>query len=102
MCIRDRSTTNVHALVIGEHGDSELPVWSAASVAGRSLAKRLAAKPEMQADLDEIFVRTRDAAYQLIEAKGSTSYGIGMALARITRAVPVSYTHLTLPTSDLG
>ncbi|HMT33283.1 MAG TPA: L-lactate dehydrogenase [Dermatophilaceae bacterium] len=94
------STTNVHALVIGEHGDSELPVWSAASVAGRSLAKRLAAKPEMQADLDEIFVRTRDAAYQLIEAKGSTSYGIGMALARITRAV-LSNQKVTLPVSAL-
>ena len=71
------STTNVHALVIGEHGDSELPVWSAASVAGRSLAKRLAAKPDMQADLDEICGRTPDAAYHRTEAKGSTAYVIG-------------------------
>ena len=94
------STTNVHAMVIGEHGDSELPVWSAASIAGRSLAKRLAARPQMRADLDEIFVRTRDAAYEIIEAKGSTSFGIGMALARITRAV-LSNQKVTLPVSAL-
>ena len=56
MCIRDRaqyfevSTTNVHAMIIGEHGDSELPVWASASIAGRSLARRLAARPEMKAD----------------------------------------------------
>jgi L-lactate dehydrogenase len=94
------ATTNVHAMIIGEHGDSELPVWSAASIAGRSLAKRVAAKPEIQADLDEIFVKTRDAAYEIISAKGSTSYGIGMALARITRAI-LSNQKVTLPVSAL-
>ncbi len=94
------ATTNVHALVIGEHGDSELPVWSAASVAGRSIAKRIAARPEIQADLDEIFVHTRDAAYDIIDAKGSTSYGIGMGLARITRAI-LSNQKVTLPVSAL-
>lgn len=81
------ATTNVHATIIGEHGDSELPVWSAASVAGRSLSKRVAARPSLQEDLDEIFAQTRDAAYDIIDAKGSTSYGIAMGLARITRAI---------------
>lgn len=94
------ATTNVHAMVIGEHGDSELPVWSAASVAGRSLTRRIAARPEIRADIDDIFVRTRDAAYEIIGAKGSTSYGIGMALARITRAV-MSNQKVTLPVSAL-
>lgn len=94
------ATTNVHAVVIGEHGDSELPVWSSASVAGRSIPKRLAIRPEMRADLDEIFAATRDAAYEIIGAKGSTSYGIGMALARITRAV-MSNQKVTLPVSTL-
>ncbi|WP_226346977.1 L-lactate dehydrogenase [Agilicoccus flavus] len=94
------ATTNVHAMVIGEHGDSELPVWSAASVAGRSLARRIAARPEIRVDIDDIFVRTRDAAYEIIGAKGSTSYGIGMALARITRAV-MSNQKVTLPVSAL-
>ncbi|MBK8435808.1 MAG: L-lactate dehydrogenase [Austwickia sp.] len=94
------ATTNVHATIIGEHGDSELPVWSSASIAGRSLTKRLAARPEMRADIEDIFVRTRDAAYDIIDAKGSTSYGIGMALARITLAV-LANQKVTLPVSAL-
>lgn len=81
------SPMSVHAYIIGEHGDSELPVLSSANVAGVSLAKRLAARPELHDELEDIFVRTRDAAYRIIDAKGSTSYGIGMGLARITRAI---------------
>lgn len=94
------ATTNVHALIIGEHGDSELPVWSAASIAGRSLTKRIAANPQIADDIEDIYVRTRDAAYDIIAAKGSTSYGIGMALARITRAI-LSNQKVTLPVSAL-
>lgn len=92
------STTNVHALIIGEHGDSELPVWSSATIAGRSLRRRLADDPMMKPALDELFLETRDAAYDIIEAKGSTSFGIGMALARITRAV-LANQKVTLPVS---
>ena len=94
------ATANVHALIIGEHGDSELPVWSAANIAGRSLHRRLTERPQMRADLDEIFVTTRDAAYDIIDAKGSTSYGVGMALARITRAV-FRNEKVSLPVSTL-
>jgi L-lactate dehydrogenase len=94
------ATSNVHALIIGEHGDSELPVWSAANIAGRSLHRRLAERPELRADLDDIFVATRDAAYDIIDAKGSTSYGIGMALARVTRAV-FRNEKVSLPVSTL-
>lgn len=94
------ATTNVHATIIGEHGDTELPVWSAASIAGRSLSKRLQQRPEMREHLDDIFAKTRDAAYDIIAAKGSTSYGVGMALARITRAI-MSNQKVTLPVSAL-
>lgn len=94
------STSNVHALIIGEHGDSELPAWSAASVAGRSISRRIAADPGLRDQLDAIFQRTRDAAYQIIDAKGSTSYGIGMSLARITRAI-LKNEKSTLPVSTL-
>lgn len=94
------ATTNVHATIIGEHGDTELPVWSAASIAGRSITKRVQAHPELEQMLQEIFVGTRDAAYDIISAKGSTSYGVGMALARITRAV-MSNQKVTLPVSAL-
>lgn len=94
------ATTNVHAFIIGEHGDSELPVWSAASVAGRSLTRRVAAHPTMRGDLEKIFERTRDAAYEIIDAKGSTSFGIGMGLARITRAI-LENEDVVLPVSVL-
>lgn len=92
------ATSNVHATIIGEHGDSELPVWSAASVAGRSIHKRIAAHPELRDTLDDIFRRTREAAYTIIDAKGSTSYGIGMSLARITRAI-LKNEKVTMPVS---
>lgn len=81
------SPTSVHAYVIGEHGDTELPVLSAGSVAGVPLPARLAQTPTGEEDVEDIFVRTRDAAYEIIKAKGSTSFGIGVGLARITRAV---------------
>ncbi|GAB79316.1 L-lactate dehydrogenase [Austwickia chelonae] len=94
------ATTNVHATIIGEHGDSELPAWSAASIAGRSITRRLAQHPELHDELDRIFAMTRDAAYDIIDAKGSTSYGVGMALARITRAI-MRNEKVTLPVSAL-
>ena len=79
--------TSIHAYIIGEHGDTELPVLSSATVAGVSMRKKLEKDPELEGRLEKIFEQTRDAAYTIIDAKGSTSYGIGMGLARITRAV---------------
>lgn len=71
---------SVHAHIIGEHGDSELPVWSHANVAG------------VQVDLpeekrDAIFKDTKEAAYQIINAKGATFYAIALALDRICAAI---------------
>lgn len=71
---------SVHAHIIGEHGDTELPVWSHANVAG------------LQVDLpkerqDAIFQETREAAYQIINAKGATYYAIALALDRICAAI---------------
>ena len=91
----------MHAYVIGEHGDTELPVLSAGSVAGTSISHRLEKMGETaNEDVDEIFVKTRDAAYEIIQAKGSTSFGIGMGLARITQAV-FSNQDVVLPISTL-
>ena len=80
--------TNVHAYIIGEHGDSELPAYSSADVAGIPVYKLMqrAAHYKME-DLDEIFVNVRDAAYKIIEGKGATYYGIAMGLVRITKAI---------------
>lgn len=81
-------TRNVHAYIIGEHGDTELPVWSRADVAGRSVSEWLAqSKHYKQEELDELFLNVRDAAYHIIERKGATYYGIAMGLVRLTKAI---------------
>lgn len=82
-------TRNVHAAIIGEHGDTEFAVWSQASIGIESLDKVIERRnnPEDKAKLDEIFVNVRDAAYHIIERKGATYYAIGMALARVTKAI---------------
>ncbi len=96
----DVSPISVHAYVIGEHGDTELPVLSSGSVAGVPLRKRLEHKATGSEDIEEIFTKTRDAAYEIIQATGSTSYGIGMGLARIVRAV-LQNQDVALPVSAL-
>lgn len=81
-------TRNVHAYIIGEHGDTELPVWSRASVGVERLEEISSAKHNVNKEcLEEIFVNVRDAAYHIIERKGATYYGIGMSLVRITKAI---------------
>lgn len=92
--------SSIHAYIVGEHGDTELPVLSSATVAGVSMRNQLEKNPELEAELEKIFEETRDAAYNIIEAKGSTSYGIGMGLARITRAV-IHNQEVALPVSAL-
>ena len=83
----ETAPSSVHAYIIGEHGDTELPVLSSATIAGVSMRRMLEKDPELEGRLEKIFEQTRDAAYHIIDAKGSTSYGIGMGLARITRAM---------------
>ncbi|OME80770.1 L-lactate dehydrogenase [Paenibacillus sp. FSL A5-0031] len=71
---------SVHAHIIGEHGDSELPLWSLANVAGSSISLS-------EEEKSDIFTHTRDAAYEIIEAKGATYYAIALALDRIVTAI---------------
>ena len=76
---------SVHAYIIGEHGDSEVPVWSLANIAGMRLpefckAQGLACDQEI---MERIFARTRDAAYQIIERKGATFYAVAAGLMSI-------------------
>ncbi|WP_018663073.1 L-lactate dehydrogenase [Heyndrickxia acidiproducens] len=78
---------NVHAAIIGEHGDTELPVWSHTTIGYDRIENYLESGRIDQKTLDETFVNTRDAAYHIIERKGATFYGIGMSLTRITRAI---------------
>jgi L-lactate dehydrogenase len=76
----DIDSRSIHAHIIGEHGDSEVPLWSLANIAGSAI---LLSEEENQ----EIFVNTRDAAYKIIEAKGATYYAIALALDRICTAI---------------
>lgn len=81
-------TRNVHAYIIGEHGDTELPVWSHADIGGKPVDEFLGTGGEYRReDLDQIFVNVRDAAYQIIQRKGATFYGIAMGLIRISKAI---------------
>lgn len=79
---------NVHAYIVGEHGDTELPVWSHADIAGLPIAAWTKKKKDFQQeDLDQVFINVRDAAYQIIQRKGATFYGIAMGLVRLTKAI---------------
>ncbi|PEY34534.1 L-lactate dehydrogenase [Bacillus cereus] len=79
---------NIHAYIIGEHGDTELAVWSHVSIGIQKLQTILEKdNNHNQKDLDEIFINVRDAAYHIIERKGATYYGIGMSLLRVTKAI---------------
>jgi L-lactate dehydrogenase len=80
---------NVHAYIIGEHGDSEVPVWSAANIGGVQL-KDYCPICGMQYDkqyLDGIFEQVKNAAYKIIDLKGSTYYAIGLGLTRIVESI---------------
>ncbi len=80
---------HIHAYVIGEHGDSEFVPWSQAIIAVKSVEDMLEAYPNRyrMEDLEKISADVRTAAYEIIKAKGSTYYGIGMAICRIVRAI---------------
>jgi L-lactate dehydrogenase len=91
---------NVHAYIVGEHGDSEIPLWSSASIANIPLhdwAVPGHGKLSVR-DRTEIFQNVKTAAYQIIQGKGATSYAIGLAVAKIlegllhdeNRILPVS------------
>ncbi|MEJ2208718.1 MAG: L-lactate dehydrogenase [Anaerolineae bacterium] len=80
---------NVHAHIIGEHGDSEVPVWSMANVTGIGLetfCRRHGCELNAE-ERDLIFRRTRDAAYEIIERKGATYYAVAAGLLRIVESI---------------
>lgn len=80
---------SVHAFIVGEHGDSEVPVWSLANVAGMGLGAfaEIARVGFDEAVKDELFRRTRDAAYAIIERKGATFFAVSAGLVRIVEAI---------------
>jgi len=80
---------NVHAVIIGEHGDSQLPVWSLASIAGmrlRDYCKQAGIEYD-EAAMDALAHRTRSAAYEIIKRKGKTNYGVASVLVSIVEPI---------------
>jgi len=99
----DVAVSNVHAYVAGEHGDSEVPLWSSATIGGVPLGEwhdangRIVMTPQVRERIHQDVTRS---AYRIIEGKGATNYAIGVAGARIVEAV-LQDQNRVLPVSTL-
>lgn len=98
----DVDARSVHAVIIGEHGDSELAVWSGANISGVDLSHfcELRGLLHYKASMQKTYSEVRDSAYEIIRRKGATYYGIAMAVARIAESITRDE-HSILPVSTL-
>jgi len=96
------STSSVHAYIVGEHGDTEFPLWSRATIGTVPILDwQTEGHPPMTVEeLDEIAVDVRDAAYKVIQGKGATNYAIGLSSARIVEAI-LGDEHAVMPVSPV-
>ena len=93
---------NVHAYILGEHGDSEFVCWSNANVGSKPIVDVIETIDKIKfEDLQVIADDVRNAAYKIISRKQATYYGIGMALNRIVMAI-LNNDHAILPLSVLN
>jgi L-lactate dehydrogenase len=76
--------TQVKALILGEHGDSMFPVWSAATYAGLPLAKLAGCTPTFQA---QVFERTKGSGAEVIRRKGGAGWAVGVTIAEVIHAI---------------
>lgn len=81
------SNKNVHAYIMGEHGDSSFVPWDHAYVGCKNIKDIMRDAKKDLADLDKIYVGVRDAAYEIIEKKKATYYGIGLGLSKIVKTI---------------
>jgi L-lactate dehydrogenase len=101
-------TRSVHAYIVGEHGDSEIPLWSMANIGGVRLQEfaPLKNKEYDQEEMNKLFVSVRDAAYEIIKRKGASYYAIGLGLLSIVEAILGDYRSVlsisTLMTGQYG
>jgi L-lactate dehydrogenase len=92
---------NVHAYILGEHGDSEFPAWSMTNISGVAIddyCPMCNKCDDWKFELDQIVRKVRDSAYHIISYKGATYFAIGMALVRIVGTV-LQDQHSVLPVS---
>ena len=96
------SPSSVHASIVGEHGDTEFPLWSKATVGTVPILDwRSAGHPPMTpGELEEIADEVRNAAYKVIRGKGATNYAIGLSSARIVEAI-LRDEHAVMPVSTV-
>ena len=79
---------SVHAYIVGEHGDSEVPLWRSARIGGVPLVNQtISGRSFDRKGMDALFERVRNAAYEIISRKGYTNTAIGSAIARLVEAV---------------
>jgi L-lactate dehydrogenase len=93
---------SVHAYIIGEHGDSELAVWSSANISGVELDRfcEMCGHYNHGRNMQKLYESVRDSAYEIIQKKGATYYGIAMAVRRIAECI-MRDEHSILPVSSL-
>lgn len=91
---------SVHAFIVGEHGDSELALWSSADIGGMNINKFCELRGEFnhEESMNKILSKVKNSAYEIIESKGATYYGIAMAVKRICTSI-VKNEHSILPVS---
>ena len=93
---------NVHTMIIGEHGDSEVPAWSITNISGVPINDfcELRGFYNHEEGMKKLYENVRDSAYKIIERKGATYYGIAMAVTRIAKCI-VRDEHSVLPVSTI-
>lgn len=90
---------DVHTMIVGEHGDSEVPLWSKTSISGINLTEYCHLRGHEQCELsDSIFESVKASGHEIIKKKGATYYGIAMAVTKIAAAI-VKDEHSILPVS---
>jgi len=95
------SVESIHAMVLGEHGDSQFPVWSQARIGDVPILEySRQGKTLNQSDLDEIAEKVKTSGASVIAGKGATNYGIGLSTIRIVEAI-LNDENLVLPVSPV-
>lgn len=83
----DISSANVHAYILGEHGDSSFVPWMNTYIGAKSLMEYMVERNENMNELHKIYVGVQQAAYEIISRKKATYYGIGLSLNRLVQAI---------------
>ena len=81
------SPKNVHAYIMGEHGDSSFVAWSHSYIGCKPLIDILKERGKSEKILEEIYTEVQQAAYEIINRKKATYYGIGLGLAKLVKTI---------------